>query len=160
MSGLLVAPTEQDWAWREGLAWAAGFFDGEGTFTASYDKRGGHVTCRITLPQKNPELLEQFTEVLGVGGGVSIHKDSNVYRLQIYTFEKVQAVVAMLWCFLGTDKQNQAVAMLERMNQYQQKDRVWKKRGPKVCVVSGCERSVQARGFCNTHYWHWWKENH
>lgn len=26
-----------------------------------------------------------------------------------------------------------------------------------TCSVDGCDRPVQSRGMCNTHYWRWWK---
>jgi hypothetical protein len=48
---------------REELAWAAGFFDGEGCF--SYSEAGQYVCISITQSERHP--LDRFCEAVGTG---------------------------------------------------------------------------------------------
>jgi hypothetical protein len=94
---------------REQLAWAAGFFDGEGCFCYS---EAGRYIC-ISIGQTDRELLDRFRGAVGGlgkilcpyehrGPGRYSRKPQFVYRLN--RFEHVQAVVALLWFMLGSQK--------------------------------------------------------
>ena len=100
---------------REKLSWAAGFFDGEGSTT--YDsqclRKDGSIYKNplITISQAHyPELLNKFQEIFGLGKVYKNNKD--VYRYRVKGFEKVQAIVAMMWVFLGSQKRQQATSVL------------------------------------------------
>jgi hypothetical protein len=54
------------------LAWAAGFFDGEGWVTTSYGSRNGRRRTKPSLSvgvgqSGSPALLERFREAVGAG---------------------------------------------------------------------------------------------
>lgn len=51
---------------RENLAWAAGFLDGEGSFTVEASKNP-IKSIRITCGQNHPELLYRLQNILGCG---------------------------------------------------------------------------------------------
>lgn len=101
---------------REELAWAAGFFDGEGSFVIL--KR--NYSVRLAIAQIHKDMLERFQNAIGGLGTIadkgymsklSKHK---IYTLQISNFEHVQAAMAMLWTFLGPYKREQYKAILAK----------------------------------------------
>lgn len=103
---------------REELAWAAGFFDGEGTSFAWKQKRWkGRVACcpRLTVSQVERGPLERFNRaVAGLGNVTGPYGDTSkrrpYFRWDIAGNEGGQAVLAMLWPFLSEPKRKQAHA--------------------------------------------------
>lgn len=111
---------------REELAWAAGFVDGEGTFSC---KMRDTESCRKGYPtfsiQQTGTLiaLDRMQKVFG-DAGVQVKRygpygpyENNLgkrphYRLEAYGFEKVQAIMALLWTWLGPIKRAQAKSVL------------------------------------------------
>lgn len=111
---------------REQLAWAAGFFDGEG-----HTRQGGKskAPLNLTISQAlSPALLEKFRQVVGVGViyGPYVHrarpsqKEFWVYNAN--GFEEVQHCVSVLWPWLGQAKRAQASNALR---QWLTKPRQW-----------------------------------
>ncbi len=110
------------------LAWAGGFFDAEGCFS----RCGDGLNARIT--HTDPALLEQFRAIIGFGkvyGPYKPHptsfgkKDTFVYTIS--GFERVQALLALLWPNLGSAKRTKAMWLLDEHLTY------WKcghRRGP------------------------------
>jgi hypothetical protein len=101
---------------REELAWAAGFFDGEGHVRFDPVKDGGIISLRVA--QNEPTILKRFHDaVLGIGnvkGPYGRLDGGNPYwRFECTNFEGVQAIVAMLWTFLSLTKKGQARKVLE-----------------------------------------------
>jgi len=96
------------------LAWAAGFFDGEGTTTTLNAKRDKYVYLRCSIAQKNVELLNKFKEVVGVG---SIYKSNTreVYNWNCYKYEEVIQILNALWPYLGEQKKQQAITSLNKV---------------------------------------------
>jgi hypothetical protein len=101
---------------REQLAWAAGFFDGDGWVTSS---RGASRRRKLQLgvaQSGDPEVLFRFRDAVGVPGNVTgpyarpPHKA--VYRYTLQRFEYGQAVLAMLWPWLSEVKRRQAKTAL------------------------------------------------
>lgn len=98
---------------REALAWAAGFFDGEGSTYLD-------PAPRLTVVQNHPAVLERFADAVGglgaMHGGTKIYGRAKkpVYQYRISGFAKVQAALAMLWPFLSEQKREQALAVLRR----------------------------------------------
>jgi hypothetical protein len=90
---------------REELAWAAGFFDGEGsTFIAM---TSGDLYLRCAVGQKDPRALERFRQaVLGIGN-INQSDPRGLYRWNT-SGPLAQAVVALLWTWLGPVKRDQA----------------------------------------------------
>jgi len=100
---------------REALAWAAGLFDGEG---GTYGGKGNGVTMRVGQVDDNREVLERFHAAVGGIGRIRGPYPMGTGRPQsewrITSWPQVQAVVAMLWPWLGTEKREQAKAVLAR----------------------------------------------
>src|SRR2546428_10320126 len=110
---------------REQLAWAAGFFDGEGCFTVCYEhhpNKDGSVYHypKISISQSgNPRLLSQFRRILKfgkvTGPYTKNHKTAKKPRYQYRAggFEKVQASLCLLWPWLGISKKVQAKNLIK-----------------------------------------------
>lgn len=136
--------TEARFNARQRLAWAAGFFDGEGCF--SYSKSSKHVCISIT--QRDIEVLERFKESVGLGriygpyrhrpGSTLSDKEFHVFRA--YGYEQVQAIGAMLWFKLGSAKRAQAARVLKLW------PRTCHRGHPLASGRSGCPR-------CTREYW-------
>lgn len=104
---------------REELAWAAGFFDGEGsTGFRRQHKRAGQM--RLSISQVDRRSLDRFRAAVGEIGSVlgPYHKRygangvRSIYDFSTASFEKVQAIVALLWTWLGAAKREQAREVL------------------------------------------------
>lgn len=100
--------------YREELAWAAGFVDGEGHFgfrttgRSATKRHGGPV---FTVGQVGRETLDRLRDALGFGavrGPYDRGKNQPQHQFGVASFEKTQAAIAMLWTFLSTPKRNQA----------------------------------------------------
>lgn len=98
---LRMSANTKNWS-RENLAWAAGLFDGEGCIHLS---RSGYI--RLTLGMTDLDVVEKFSTVLGCG---NIYKHrrfkgqreyKSCFIIQISGFEKVQAILAAFWPWLG-----------------------------------------------------------
>jgi len=124
----------------EELAWAAGFFDGEGTTIAKRDtRRPDDVQLQVTVPQSGrdgvPEVLIRFQRaVLGLGVIDNPYGDS-MYRWRARGFVDGQAALALLWPFLCRVKRAQAAsALLAVTAQYRTGRLKGKHRGPRASV--------------------------
>lgn len=111
---------------REELAWAAGFFDGEGhvrnriaKLDAARTSPNPSVMLMLTISQaSSPELLERVRAAIGVGAvyGPYEHRQRPNQK-PFYTFtacgiEKVQHCICCLWPWLGSTKRQQAANAL------------------------------------------------
>lgn len=109
--------------WREDLAWAAGFFDGEGTIGGYSKLEEAHICFSLRVYQTERTTLERFHRaVLGIGSvvGPYFRKDRKAHHKPAYTYDvsghrQVQAVIAMLWPFLSQPKKEQAKKALRRL---------------------------------------------
>jgi len=101
----------------EEIAWAAGFFDGEGTTIATTTTaRPGYFRLQVTVPQCGrdgvPEVLLRFQRAV-LGMGVLDSPDANfIHRWRAQGFGDAQATIALLWRFLGPVKRDQAAAAI------------------------------------------------
>lgn len=97
------------------LAWAAGFFDGEG---GTYGGERHGATIRVGQVEDNREVLERFHRaVLGIGrirGPYPMRSGRPQSEWRVTSWPEVQAVIALLWRFLGSEKREQAKAVLAR----------------------------------------------
>lgn len=103
---------------REELAWAAGFFDGEGTTYVS--RSHGDSYLSVIVSQNDRDILERFQHtvnnlgyVYGPYGPYKNSKSQPTYRWQTKKFEHVQATIAMLWEFLSSAKKQQYINAVE-----------------------------------------------
>jgi hypothetical protein len=99
---------------REELAWAAGFFDGEGH--ASGRKPRG---LRLSVSQRDWQVLERFDKaVLGLGRrGKTVGGGHPMFVWRTTNFADGQAVIAMLWRFLSPIKRLQCKTALIEFHQ-------------------------------------------
>lgn len=126
---------------REELAWAAGFFDGEGSFSWTNTAAFG---CAV-INQARKEPLERFQRAVGGLGKIygpykPRHKDrwsrKPQWAFRAHRREHVQAIALMLWFKLEIVKREQAISVLRH---YSNKCR----RGhPKIHGLAGCPRCV------------------
>jgi hypothetical protein len=110
---------------REDLAWAAGFYEGEGTIALSgphYWVKGEKRLRKTRRPQMrigqvDREPLDRFVAATGIGyvHGPFHHENKkwqSYYQLVVTGFEKSQALVALLWPWLSERRKQQAMAVL------------------------------------------------
>jgi hypothetical protein len=105
---------------REELAWAAGFFDGEGSTCGGVSRKGA---AWLTMPihqltdssdDPNSSTLERFRNAVGGLGRIYERRErADMHVWTVGAFEDVQAVGAMLWPFLSQPKQKQFSKALE-----------------------------------------------
>lgn len=114
---------------REELAWAAGFFDGEGS---TWLTRCHTPNLGITISQtRSPELLHRFnvaTNNLGTVRGPFKPRKRNhteFWKYDVYGLEKVQAIIVMLSSFLGKRKVDQYANVLAIALDHARKE-VWR----------------------------------
>lgn len=99
---------------REELAWAAGFFDGEGTIGVCTppSKPARHLQVRASQANRIPldRLRRAVLDCGKVYGPYSNGPLSTqpIFQYQAASFEHAQATIAMLWPFLCEPKRAQA----------------------------------------------------
>lgn len=96
-----MSPTE--------LAWAAGFFDGEGTTCKTKESyRSGSIATRFSVPQKGTVCLTRFQKALG-GLGKIYPRTCRVSLFAIARLEDVDKALTLLWPYLSEPKREQAI---------------------------------------------------
>lgn len=106
--------------WREELAWAAGFFDGEGSCTLkrSQNKTGRRTVSYapyISVAQVDRQVLDRFQAAVGGlgiirGPYIAAKASKNTrpcWQFATSRFEHSQAIVALLWEWLSPIKRGQ-----------------------------------------------------
>jgi hypothetical protein len=109
---------------REELAWAAGFFDGEGTVYLHHNRteRTGSW-ARLTVMQNDPQALARFQgAVYGLG---TLHgpytrsqpgrTNNPFWSLHAASWRDTQAIAALLWTWLSPVKRSQVRSVFARM---------------------------------------------
>lgn len=106
------------------LAWAAGFFDGEGS--TYINRRGGATTggtVRVSIGHVDRRPLDRFLEAVGLGS-VTGPYDHNTkrnpkhrphYSYQVYG-QNARLVLSALWPYLSGPKKEQAATVLHQLN--------------------------------------------
>ena len=96
---------------REELAWAAGFFDGEGYIAARNGKgvKAYRLLMRMNITQKDRRVLDRFAAAVGLGRVYGPYRgDRHMLQFSCEGFERVQAIVGMIWAWLSPVKREQA----------------------------------------------------
>jgi hypothetical protein len=95
------------------LGWCAGFFEGEGNFEHSLDRR------RVCVTNCDLESLERFQKRMGVGtihGPYGTEKNPTWkprYQWRVSYWLDVKSVIEMLWPLLSQRRQDQAQVLLD-----------------------------------------------
>ena len=110
----------------EELAWAGGFFDGEGsTYLEKHRTHVGYFYPVIYVPQcaevgVAPELLRLKSAMGGLGNISGVRQDGPDWtpyrRWRVVTPLKVEAVLHLLWPFIGDVKRSQAQHVMETIH--------------------------------------------
>ena len=103
------------------LAWAAGFFDGEGSTClvkrADRPHGAGAAALRMVVVQTDPRPLARFQEAVGGLGTIGPRTPRGEHKPQwswyASKFETIQAALAMLWPHLSQPKRDQATRCLQ-----------------------------------------------
>lgn len=92
-----------------GYAWAAGFFDGEGSFIFKPARPQTKANIYASVPQNHPEVLERFVVALGYDGEVRVNGPYNhgMYQAQFFGVHRTRDVAAKMWPYLGSVKRAQ-----------------------------------------------------
>lgn len=107
---------------RADLAWAAGFFDGEGsTIARTSTSRPGYYQLNITVPQSGrdriPPLLHRFQRVMLGMGHIGRPSKEGVYALRFSAREEAHLVLELMWPYLGEVKRAQASRAMQLVEQ-------------------------------------------
>lgn len=97
------------------VAWAAGFFDGEGYVGVGPTNH----ELRVGILQVHRAELERFRRAVlylgSITGPYRVKKEPSrqpIYQYRVTNWRDVQAVIAVLWRFLSEPKRQQAAAAL------------------------------------------------
>lgn len=141
---------------REDVAWAAGLFEGEGSF--SFARPGnGHIYGRAaaTIAMTDDDVMRRFASIVGLGkvNGPRARREPErkpMYWWSVTSFEQVQAVLAMFWPWLSERRRSQALHALRSFEAGQRvKRRYWE---GQTCEATDCERRPRVKGLCDRHY--------
>ena len=102
---------------RSEIAWAAGFFDGEGsTIARSFKTRPGYRQLAMSVPQAGdgsvPRVLMRFKHAMGGMGTISGPNGDGIYAWRVLGRDQVHAALRALWPFLGDVKRDQAATAI------------------------------------------------
>lgn len=97
------------------IAWAAGFFDGEGTTSILKTQRDKYSYIRMGLSQKLHECLDRFYTIVQLG---KIYKSNtrDIRSWNCYKQGEVEQVLNLLWPYLSEVKKQQALLALDKVN--------------------------------------------
>ncbi len=106
------------------LAWAAGFFDGEGSCGAYRTPTGDYLYIRMTVNQIQPECLERFATAVGCGpvlGPYRHGRHAPLFRWQLSGLDKCARVYGLLVPYLGSIKRKQILQSLDAVRLQQER---------------------------------------
>lgn len=89
------------------LAWAAGFFDGEGTiFLAKRTNRGAPRYCvEVALSQRNPKPLDEFRRIVGEGTIKQHPSQGGIYRWRASSASACRVLALLSPYLVGKDEE-------------------------------------------------------
>ncbi len=96
------------------IAWAAGFFDGEGTTAVIKAKGRVHFRLSLSITQFDPDSLHRFQKAVGAGRVYGPYGRRWSYSAQ--KAKDVHNILDLLWPYLGNIKRDQANAAIEKHN--------------------------------------------
>lgn len=101
------------------LAWAAGFFDGEGC-VAAYVRKDGHRTLGAQVGQTDPRPLQRLRAVVREGRVYGPYarpdhpKWSSVWSWRVIGYPATTRVMTLLWPYLSEPKREQWARAIEK----------------------------------------------
>jgi hypothetical protein len=128
---------------REELAWAAGFFDGEGYAGVNKRSHGKYLRSVITVAQNNLPVLQRFQAAVGGLGNINVtgpNGNGTQWQWRASGTHQLQAVAAMLWHWLSEPKRQQIRGVLLFHGTYHERMKLVSRQGGK-----GTPRSPETR---------------
>ena len=130
LQDLALDSREESQERRESLAWAAGFYDGEGstgcyrqtvsaTLKDGSEKEYSSPSLQMGIAQTDRAILERFHSIIGDGsicGPYQDHRSANrrpQWSWKLSGVERVRVALELLWPWLGETKRKQAQDALE-----------------------------------------------
>jgi len=99
------------------IAWAAGFFDGEGSTGCSWREKKRDRQLRLSISQVNKDNLLRFQNATGnlghILGPYQRPGRKPIWAYRIDTAKGVKAIIGILWPFLSKEKRQQATVALD-----------------------------------------------
>jgi len=89
------------------LAWAAGFFDGEGCTAKKRASGTNSNQIILSVSQKHREVLDRFMAAVGRGVVCGPYGPRRMHNLSVNGYDAVIAVMVLLWPHLGSEKRDQ-----------------------------------------------------
>jgi hypothetical protein len=147
------------------LAWAAGFFDGEGcTYLSSKTAKNKYTHISISQTEKGLECLYRFQKALGGVGYFHERKINNPnwsrsFFLYIQKQSEVEKVLKLLWPWLSEMKKSQAQKALSQAtyigtrthcpkgHEYSQDNTRINSKNRRSCIICEKERGVNRRKY-------------
>jgi hypothetical protein len=124
--GVQLPPVVWPGSMSEELAWAGGFFDGEGsTYLEKHRSHPGYFYPVLYVPQSAeigiaPELVRLKSAMNGIGNISGVRQDGPDWtpyrRWRVVTPLKVQAALHLLWPFIGEVKRAQAQRVMKTIH--------------------------------------------
>ena len=105
------------------LAWAAGFYDGEGSISCTANNGNPNTRIQLSIGQKNDDgkkssaRLERFKRAMGVGKiykKTRIGKEINQSQFLVCKAADVGTCVKLLWPNISVEKRNQMARAVEK----------------------------------------------
>lgn len=116
------------------LAWAAGFYDGEGTMGShspterSKCGRKKYPRLGMSIHQVDKRPLKRFQAAIGGLGGIGgpYHHGTSkpIHQWTTQNYEHAQAAIAMLWKYLSEPKREQAMLAMREVSRTNQIPRI------------------------------------
>jgi hypothetical protein len=96
------------------LAWAAGVFEGEGTWCVTKGR-----SAQAVVAMRDRDVVERLAEIINFGSVREIKraernpKHSDIYAWGVYNGPQVRALIAMFMPYLGERRKVKALEILE-----------------------------------------------
>ena len=108
------------------MAWAAGFFDGEGSIT--FDQRTPPKSFRVRITNTEPVLLERFVAAVGVGSVRGLKSYSALSKKPQFIVDygsqqNIEIVLGVLMKYMGPRKKARAEELLAHYPTQEEKRR-------------------------------------
>ena len=137
------------------LAWAAGFFDGEGTtgtecYVPGLGRGAPRLRLALSAPQVDPRPLQRLSAALGVGSLSLRPARGNARPIWRWRCNggAAERALSALWPYLSEPKREQAMRAVERitLDRTQRRHRAWGGLRPLARLRAMARAQAQALG--------------
>jgi len=127
--------------WREDLAWAAGLFEGEGSWSP-IRRDSGNPRLTAQLGMTDLDTVDRFEAIAGRGvrSIIKANRAKPLYHWRIAGYEHVQALAAMLWPWLSQRRRGRVVELLRNTQESPIQRFSWRTRCPRGHPYDGRTR--------------------